>query len=415
MYCGNCIRDNALVTEFRRMGHDALMIPLYLPLTLDETDQSEGTPIFFGGLNVYLSQKFRLFRKAPKWLRNILNANIIIRSIGKIAGKTRAEDVGELTLSMIRGEEGNQLKQLNELVTWLKENHKPDIICLSNVLLVGMAKRLRETLKVPIICLIEGEDTFLDSLPSPEREESWAEIQRRVVDVSLFIAPSRYYANVMTDRAAIPSDRLVQIYNGINLEGFRPSPMPDSPPVLGYFTRLCPEKGLDTLVDAFINLRHSGRIPNLKLAVGGGCQPIDEPFVQEQKLKIRKAGLTEEVTFEVNIDRKTKLNFYNRLTLLSVPALYGEAFGLYIVEAMASGVPIVAPDDASFPEMVEDIGVGLTYEKGDAKSLADTIERLLSNPDQMEKFAKAGRNAVANTFNISHMASSYINQFNNLI
>ena len=171
MYCGNCFRDNALVTEFRRMGHDAIMVPLYLPLTLDEEDQSKGTPIFFGGLNVYLSQKFKLFRKAPNWLRNIFNAKIIIRSIGKIAGKTRGKDVGALTLSMIRGEEGNQLKELEELITWIKEGDKPDIICLSNALLIGMSRKLREALSIPVICLLEGEDTFLDSLPSPEREK----------------------------------------------------------------------------------------------------------------------------------------------------------------------------------------------------------------------------------------------------
>ena len=415
MYCGNCFRDNALVTEFRRMGHDAIMVPLYLPLTLDEADQSKGTPIFFGGLNVYLSQKFKLFRKAPKWLRNIFNASIIIRSIGKIAGKTRGEDVGALTLSMIRGEEGNQLKELEELVAWIKESDKPDIICLSNALLIGMARRLREALSIPVICLLEGEDTFLDSLPSPEREKSWSEIQRRVADVSLFIAPTRYYLNVMADRAAIPRDRLVQIYNGINLAGYNTSPLPDSPPVLGYFTRLCPEKGLDSLIDAYIKLRHSGRIPNLKLAVGGGCQPIDEPFVEEQKNKLRKARLMDEVTFEVNIDRDRKLKFYSQLTLLSVPALYGEAFGLYIVEAMASGVPIIAPNDASFPEMVEETGVGVIFKKDCKETLANTIEQLLLNPEQLKKHAKAGRTAAASTFNIQQMASSYIKQFTNLI
>ena len=415
MYCGNCFRDNALVTEFRRMGHDALMVPLYLPLTLDEEDQSKGIPIFFGGLNVYLSQKFKLFQKAPKWLRNIFNSEIIIRSIGKIAGKTRGEDVGELTLSMIRGEEGNQLKELEELVVWIKENNKPDIICLSNALLIGMAGRLREELGVPVVCLLEGEDTFLDSLPSPEREKSWSEIQRRVSDVSLFIAPSQYYSNVMADRAAIPRERIVQVYNGINLEGYKTSPLPASPPILGYFTRLCPEKGLDSLIDAYIKIRHSGRIPNLKLAVGGGCQPIDEPFVEEQKNKLRKASLTDEVTFEVNIDRDRKLKFYNQLTLLSVPAMYGEAFGLYIVEAMASGVPIIAPDDASFPEMVKETGAGVVFKKDSKETLVNTIEELLLNPEELGKYAKAGRAAASSTFNIQKMASSYIKQFTNLI
>ena len=67
MYCGGCLRDNALVAALRQQGHQVLMVPLYLPLTLDEQDQSAGSPIFFGGINVYLAQKAPLFREAPGW------------------------------------------------------------------------------------------------------------------------------------------------------------------------------------------------------------------------------------------------------------------------------------------------------------------------------------------------------------
>ena len=177
-------------------------VPLYLPLTLDEANQTEA-PIFFGGLNVYLSQKFKLFRRTPGWLRKLFNAGFIMRSVGRMAGKTRGEDVGELTLSMLRGEEGNQVRELEQLVSWLKEHHRPDVICLSNALLIGMARRLREALGVPVVCLLEGEDAFLDSLPSPGVRILGGD-RRRVTDVSLFIAPSRYYADVMAERAYPP-------------------------------------------------------------------------------------------------------------------------------------------------------------------------------------------------------------------
>ena len=88
MYCGNCFRDNALVAQLRRMGHHALMVPLYLPLTLDEADQSEGTPLFFSGLNVYLAQKFNCFQKAPNWLRSMLTSGRLLNWLGNFAGKT---------------------------------------------------------------------------------------------------------------------------------------------------------------------------------------------------------------------------------------------------------------------------------------------------------------------------------------
>ena len=96
MYCGGCFRDNALVAALRRLGHDTLMLPLYLPLTLDETDQSAGTPIFFSGVNVYLEQKFSWFRHAPDWLHRALASPKLLGLLGRFAGQTRAEDVGEL-------------------------------------------------------------------------------------------------------------------------------------------------------------------------------------------------------------------------------------------------------------------------------------------------------------------------------
>jgi len=407
MYCGNCFRDNALVAQLRRMGHQALMVPLYLPLTLDEADQSEGTPLFFSGLNVYFAQKFNCFKKAPNWLRRLFTAGWLLNRLGNFAGKTRGAQVGDLTLSMMRGETGHQARELEQLIAWLKEHEQPDVVCLSNALIAGLAKRLRAELGVPVVCLLEGEDAFLDSLPEPQREDTWAELRERVADIDLFIAPTRYYAETMARRATIPAAKLEHIHNGINLDGFEPSALPDDPPVLGYFARMCPEKGLDTLVEAFISLRQTGQVSNLKLAVGGGCQPGDKAFVARQKKRLREAGLLSETVFQPNLDREAKLAFYRGLTVLSVPAMYGEAFGLYVVEAMASGVPVVAPDDASFPELIGQTGAGALCEKGSATALADALGQLLLDRGRLANCAAAGRQATAQMYNIERMAESF--------
>ena len=212
----------------------------------------------------------------------------------------------------------------------------------------------------------------------------------------------------MAQRAGIPAAKLEHINNGINLDGFEPSDLPDDPPVLGYFARMCPEKGLDALVDAFVRLKQTGPIPGLKLAIGGGCQPGDKAFVEKQKARLRAAGLLGEVTFRPNLDRDAKLVFYRGLTVLSVPAPYGEAFGLYVVEAMASGVPVVAPDDASFPEIVEGNGAGVICEKDNPQALADAIGQLLLDRERLAKCAAAGRQAAVQTFNIERMAESFL-------
>lgn len=410
MYCGGCFRDNALVMALRRMGHDTLMLPLYLPLTLDEKDQSTGTPIFFSGVNVFLEQKWPWFRHAPEWLHRALASPKLLKLLGGMAGKTRAEDVGELTISMLRGEEGNQAREVDELVTWLKANRQCDVIALSNILLVGMARKLKQELGAPVVSVLQGEDTFLDGLPGPLRATAWKVLAERARDVDYFIAPSRYFAELMTRRLSLPPGRVRVVHNGINVEGYSPASPAGAGqrrPTLGYFARMCPEKGLGLVVDTFIELRRSGRVPELQLHCGGGCGPGDEPFVEEQKGRLEKAGLLGEVTFFPNVSREGKISFFQSLDVFCTPALYGEAFGLYVLEAMAAGVPVVQPRHAAFPEIIEATGGGLIAE-ANAGALARAIEELLIAPERARALGTAGREAVSNRFHVDRMAEGVL-------
>jgi glycosyltransferase involved in cell wall biosynthesis len=412
MYCGNCFRDNALVASLRQMGHDVTMVPLYLPLTLDEEDQSAGTPIFFGGINVYLEQKSALFRRMPAFLHRLLASRKLLRWAAGRTASTRATDVGDMLLSMLRGEEGRQARELEELIAWLKQHNHPDVVCLSNALLVGMTRRLKSGLSTRVVCHLQGEDAFLDALPDSHRDRAWQLLKERCEDVDLFIAPSRYFGDLMVWRLNLPPERVRVVHNGISLDGVEVRNPPanrnetrhHTAPVLGYFARMCKEKGLDTLVEAYILLKHHDRVPRLKLHVGGSCGPSDEPFVKELRRRLAAAGYIGEVAFFPNLSRAEKWDFLSALTVFSVPASYGEAFGLYLIEAMASGVPVVQPRTAAFPEIVEATGGGLLCEAGSPKSLADAIEELLLNPQQARALGEAGREAVSEKFNAEIMA-----------
>ena len=408
MYCGNCFRDNALVGALRQRGHSTLMVPLYLPMTLDEPDNSAGTPIFFGGINVYLEQKSAWFRTAPAWLHRWLASPALLKWAAGRAARTRAADLGELTLSMMRGHDGNQARELEDLVNWLRTSERPDIICLSNVLLAGMARRLKSQLRVPIVCFLQGEDSFLDALPEAYRQVAWNTLAERANDVDLFIAPSRYFADRMQRRLRLHPDRVRVVHNGIHLDGYSPALAAPQPPVLGYFARLCREKGLDTLVDAFIVLKNRDRVKDLRLHLGGSLGPSDAPFVEEQRRKLEANGL--EGLFRVfpNVDLVAKQEFYRSLSVMSVPALYGEAFGLYVIEALASGVPVVQPSVASFPELVEATGGGVLCEAGQPESLADGVERLLADPEAARVMGARARQVVLEKFGIEGMAETLI-------
>ena len=392
----------------RDLGHDALMAPLYLPLTLDEPDQSASTPIFYGGINVYLDQKTRLFRAAPAWLRRGLASRGILQWAAGRAAKTRSSEVGDLALSMLRGEEGRQRQDLDELLAWLKTQVQPDVVFLSNALLLGLARRLKSELGATIACLLAGEDTFLDALSEPHRGESWKTAAERAADVDVFLAPSQYYADLMQSRLSLSPGQMSVLTLGINLEGYPQASVPGGrqlcAPTLGFFARMCREKGLDTLVEAYLLLRRKGRVPGLKLRVGGSCGPADEPLVESLRFRLREAGLADEVEFCPNLDRAQKVAFLQSLTVFSVPANYGEAFGLYLLEALAAGVPVVQPPGGAFPEVLAATGGGVLSSANTPVALAEAIEGLLLDPERAQALGERGRRAVTNEFSSRRMA-----------
>lgn len=407
MYCGNCFRDNAMVAALRKQGHSTLMIPLYLPMTLDEENQSSGTPIFFNGVNVYLEQQSAWYRRAPKWLHSLLASPLLLKWASGRAAKTRASDVVDLTMSMLRGEEGNQARELEELIEYLKPQTHPDVISLSNAMLIGFTRRMKQELKSSVVCMLQGEDSYIDSMPEPGRSDVWKLMVERGREVDLFIAPSKYFAAQMMQKMQIPAEKMRVVHNGINLEGYPTEPPPlatNKPPVIGYFARMCKDKGLDTLVEAFLSLKQRNRVPGLKLKIGGGCGPTDEPFVDQLKGRIQRAGFLSDVEFHPNLSREDKLAFYHGLSVFSVPALYGEAFGLYVIESLASGVPVVQPRVASFPELIETTGGGALYEPGSSSALANALEGALTDTRRLRTMAETGHRMVHSCFSVEAMA-----------
>jgi glycosyltransferase involved in cell wall biosynthesis len=295
------------------------------------------------------------------------------------------------------------------------------VICLSNALLIGFARRLKAEFQAPVVCMLQGEDTFLDALPESQRIVTWQALAERAAEADLFVAPTHYFGNRMRERLVLPADRVRIVHNGINLDGFEvESRMTDQPstldpwpstPVLGYFARMCREKGLDTLIDAFIVLRQRDRVKNLKFRIGGGCGPSDKSFVDSLRERLKAKGGLGDVEFHPNLDRAGKQAFLRSLSVFSVPALYGEAFGLYLIEALASGVPVVQPRHAAFPELIEATGGGVLCEPGNVNSLADTVEQLLLSPEKARQLGEAGRRAVQEKFSAEAMAREMLRAF----
>ncbi len=407
-FCGSCLRDNVLARALRAIGHEVTVVPLYLPRVLEEPAPEE--PVLLGGINMYLQQKSRIARVLPRWLTRVFDRPGLLRWAAKRGNMTDAADLGALALSMLRGELGHQAKEVERLVDWIGALPRPDVLVISNVMLSGVVRRLREAIGCPILSTLQGEAPFLDALPEPFRSDTWAELRLRANEISAFVPVSRTYGEVICERLGLERARVHPVHNGIDLGDYdaRPQPLATrNPRTIGYLARMCHDKGLHTLVDAFVALRSQGSMSDVRLRIAGVRLAEDEPFVEQLRATLARHGLAGDVEFSANIARPEKLAQLRSLSVLSVPATYGESFGLYVLEALACGVPVVEPRHGAFAELLEETGGGLLCEPDDAASLAEALAELLNDGARAQTLADAGRAAVFAHFTAERMARDF--------
>ena len=404
-HCGTCLRDQALAKELRRLGHDVLFVPLYLPPTLDIADENTSA-VYMGGINVYLQHAVPVFRKTPRWIDKLFDSPKALASAAKRAGMTQAKDLGPMTLTMLKGEDGYQVKELDRLAAWLRDDVRPDVVLLSNILLVGIARRIREITNAAVWCTLHGEDTFLDALPDSHRERCWQEVVNRSKHVDGFIAVSRTYGDIMVERACLDPKRVHVVHNGIDVDIYQPAQHPKGH-VIGYLARQCYGKGLHLLVDAFIACKKS--LPDASLVIVGTKTAADEAYVAAIEQRLQVAGCRSSVSFHDNVSLVEKIRLLQQMDVLSVPALYGESFGLYVIEALACGVPVVAPKHGAFPELASETGGIALFDQ----DVDGDYERVLLDVlrDKWNDLAEAGRTAVLAQFSTQSMAAGVVAAF----
>jgi glycosyltransferase involved in cell wall biosynthesis len=343
----------------------------------------------------------------PRWMDRLFNGKGLLKAVAKRSHLTSAKEQGEMTCSMLRLEESNLGKEVDKLVEWLERDGKPEVVVLSNALLAGLIRELKKRLEVPVVCTFQGEDSFLDGLPDPWKGEAWKEMAMRVADADALVSPSSYYATVMEERLGLETSAIDVIPNGIDLAGYE---MNKGGEKIGYLARMCHAKGLGLLVDAFIHLND----PLLRLAVAGTMGGGDDVYVAALQKKLKKAGLQDCVEWLPDLDREEKLDFLQSLSVFSVPVTYPEAFGLYLVEAMACGVPVVMPNASAFPEILEEAGCGILVEPNSSKDLARGIREMLENPDR-KAMGEKGRRAVEDRYHVGAMASEFEKVFGKVV
>ena len=404
MYCGSCLRDNALATELLRRGHDVVLTPVYTPTKTDEANVSGGQ-VFFGGISVFLEQHSPLFRHTPRFLDRIWDSSWALKLATRRQIKVDAKSLGEMTVSMLRGARGFQAKEIDKLLEWLRREERFDVINLPYSLLLGLAEPLKRELKTPVCCTLQGDDLFLDQLREPYRQQAMEMIRALSVHVDAFLPVSRYYLDYMPGYLGVPASKMRLATLGIRPEDFQPAPARGERPfTLGYFARIAPEKGFHVLVDAYRRLRQRGGTEGMRFIAAGYLPPEHQPYLDEAKNVLTTAGLGGEFEYRGEVDRAAKIDFFHDLDVFSVPTTYREPKGLFLMEAMACGVPVVQPRVGAFPEIIERTGGGLIVDADDPEALADGILAIKREPDLARSLGRAGAAGVREHYTVERMA-----------
>jgi glycosyltransferase involved in cell wall biosynthesis len=412
MFCGSCMHDNTWARALVSLGAEVTLIPTYTPIRVDEENLSL-RDVFFGGINVYLDYRLPFWRRVPRGLTRLLDRPWLLNVVSRFGISNDARDLGALTIAMLEGEAGPEERQVAELVDFISHGIRADVVCFSNALLVGALRGLKEHYRGKVFCLLQGDDVFLDALVEPYRSQALELIHHRALEFDGFLVHSRYYRDFMSEYLNLPVEKFHVIPLGIDLEGHDGRAELRNNPrfTVGYFARICPEKGLSELVDAFriLHARH----PQTRLLAGGYLGPQHRAYFEAVKSRAATLGSAFQYIGSPATHLQ-KVDFLKSLDVLSVPTPYREPKGLYVLESAANGVPSVQPNHGAFPELIESTGGGLLFTPGNAAELAAGLEELMQNHARRLALATEGHANVRSRHDARAMAQATLTLFEEL-
>ena len=409
--CGTCLHDNTLVKALRGRGCDAILVPAYVPTTTDEENVAE-RKVVMGGVNVWLQEHVPLFRHTPAFVDQPLDSRTLLEWLSGRTGGAKAADLGPLTVSTLEGEHGRQRKEVAKLARWLARDVRPDVVHLSNALLMGLARSIRRATGAAIVCSLSGEDVFLDAIPEPHRSRIDELLHERSADVDRFVAFNRAFADAMSQRLAVSPDRIAVIPHGLDLAVFPPEPLDLAARrrgrggrlVIGFLARGCPEKGLDQLVRSLpvVAARH-----DVEVIAAGAAIEAERDYLASCQALAHDLGVADRFCWLGQIDRRAKLDLFQAIDVFALPTPRPEAKGLSAIEALAAGVPVVASNHGAFPELLDGERAGLLHEPGDPADLARALAAVLADEEMAGRLGRRGHLLARSRHSSAAMAAAH--------
>jgi len=412
MYCGACARDISLVKGLIIRGHDVEIVPLYTPLRPDIDDAPETAPVFYGGINVFLQQASTVFRGLPRFMDRWLDSPALLRLVSGFAINTSPKDLGPMTVSVLAGKDGLQSKELDRLIDYLQSTPKPDVVSITNSMLSAIAPEIKRRMNVPVVCALQGEDGFVQSMPEKYANQARDLMAKNAVSIDRFVAPGEDYARQMAEYLRVPREKVAVVHAGVDISLYkRSSPRIHLPFTIGYLSVIAEPKGLDLLIEAFAN--GFKLTAETKLVIAG--KVLNKPYWEKIQARIQELGIKDNIQYVGEVDLKAKLDMLDSCSVFVMPGRINESRGMVVMEAMAKSLPVIAPDKGIFPELIGQHDAGVLVNPEDPKAIAEALQTIMSDPIRSEQLAGNARDTIEKYYSVDAMTEKALEVYQSVL
>ncbi|MEA2003625.1 MAG: glycosyltransferase family 4 protein [archaeon] len=442
VYGGGWIRDSTLVNNIRKAGRDIKYYSTFCKVYSDEAVRCDG--LYFKLRDVLLAHNVPKYYDLPAFpefespFRNVSYAEKL--SLGKfsmdsfnlerfskkirsnfdmlvfqfIPRDVKEKKEYEILRSLEFGADGKLRREVMSFENRLKKDNIR-LLNTTSLLWSKVSSDIKENLGIIDVATIQGYDMIYSVYKDEYKKEIESLLRENVKNTDGFIGISEYYSRKASSDLKIPLKKINVIYNGINLEKYRPVDVKrDKRFIITFLGRMDIKKGGLNLIVAAKHLIDAG-YTNFSVNIVGSIDRRDSEYIAILQNYISLFKLSNVIEIKTDVTLDEKINILNKSDVLVYPTLFPEPFGLVPIEAMACGTPVILPDHGAFPEIIRETKGGLLFRSNDTYDLAKKIIILMESEDKRMELSKDGLEAVRQKFGAKLMADKVLKVYDDML
>ncbi len=408
------VRDAAFVRGLRNAGHEVDAVSLEGPALVD--DDLNDAKLFLPLGQGKLHRMFPRLTRVPQALASLIKKPHPVANMTSFAVDGHVDRIGPEAVSRLSGRHKQLRREFAKLLEYIRfKNAQPEIVVLDNIMLSGLAEPLKGALDCKVVSMSQGADRFIESLSEPYRSDARKLARKNARHLAAVFTASRYFAIRATEFLALPPTRVQVVHPGINGDRFiNELPRNRHPFTIGFLAPISNKTGLDILIDAINTLMKNTKIKPL-LWIAGPVE--DERYWHRMQHRLETPAFKDKFKIFGELDARGRKDFYHKLSAFAVSSREPESKGVVILEAMAAGIPVIAPSTGIIPEIFQFANGGLLVSsEAPVWMYAQAFEVLATIPETADQMGKTAAEGVRTYFSIERSAyrlAALLSEFSN--